>query len=367
MYPHIDVAIIGAGVVGLAAAYHLSVKYPGISIAVLEKNKKYGEEISSRNSEVLHSGIYYPKTFLKTQLCIEGQALIYEFCQRYSIGHRRLGKYIVAYNDKQTDDLFRLYQNGVNNGVDLELVSARQLHNNEPLIHAKQALLSPATGIINVHEYMSVLYYLARRQGVSFLFSTQLVDLEYTGGCYLLITEQEKFYSNYIINAAGLGCLNIPAMLGLNPGENGYRLFYCKGEYFKVNKEVPIQHLIYPLPQQGLLGIHLTLDMNNNLRLGPSAAYIDEIDYCVEPDNRELFYRAVHPFWPDLHPEDISPDFAGVRPRIQGPEENDPVDFIIREEADRGFPGLIDLIGIESPGLTSSLAIAKYVETLLNL
>lgn len=367
MYPQIDVAIIGAGVVGLAAAYHLSANYPGISVVVVEKNKKYGEEVSSRNSEVLHAGIYHPQTFLKTKLCTDGLPMIYDFCRRYSISHRRLGKYIVAYTDEQTDDLFRLYHNGRNNGVELELISTRQLQDNEPMIHARQAIFSPHTGIINVHEYMSALYYLARSEGVSFLFGTRLINLEYTGQRYHLTTEQEEFYSNYIINAAGLGCLQIPAMLGLKPEETGYRLFYCKGEYFKVNKKVPIQHLIYPLPQRGLLGIHLTLDMNNNLRLGPSAVYIDEIDYSVDPGNRELFYQAVHPFWPGLLPEDISPDFAGIRPRIQGPDEKDPVDFVICEEADRGFPGLVDLIGIESPGLTSSLAIAKYVETLLNL
>lgn len=358
----IDVAIIGAGVIGLAAAYELS-KISGPTIAVFEKNRSYGQETSSRNSEVIHSGLYYPAKMLKTILCLEGNNLLYDFCRQHQVPHRRLGKLIVAASNEEALAMEGLYQNARSNGVEIDYLAARQINNLEPALKVKEALFVPGTGIIGAHDYMQQLYYLGKYQGVNYLFDSEIIRIEHDHKGYLLETKRETVMAERVINAAGLKSDYIAGLLGIDPIQNDYRLYPCKGEYYRLRKTVPVNHLVYPLPGRGVLGIHITPDLMGNLRLGPNAYYVDDLDYSLDDSHQEEFYQSVKRFLPALEREDISPDFAGIRPKIQGPGDS-VKDFIICEESRKGYPGFINMIGIESPGLTSSLAIAAYVRKL---
>lgn len=360
--PKVDVAIIGAGVIGLAVARELAYRSQR-SIVVLEQNRTYGQETSSRNSEVIHAGIYHPNNMLKTVLCTEGNRLLYDFCLHYKVAHRRLGKLIVACNENESKQLGSLLDNALNNGVNIKPITARQINLLEPSITAQEALFSPDTGILDTHAFMERLHYLGREKAVVYLFDSRVIGLEYTGNDYLIETNREKIRAGQVINAAGLYSCYIADLIGIDTKKHNYILFPCKGEYYRLRRKFNIKHLVYPLPSQGVLGIHITPDLQGGLRLGPNAYYVSELSYNQDDCFKNDFYQSVRRFLPSLIPEDISLDTCGIRPRLQGP--GDPAkDFIIREESDKGFPGFINLIGIESPGLTSSLAIARYVYSL---
>jgi len=360
----VDIAIVGAGVIGLAIALEVA-KQTKKTVAVLEKNQKFGQEISSRNSEVIHSGIYYPEYMLKTRLCIEGNALLYDFCNTYRISHNRIGKLIIASDGYDVEKLQLLIERADMYNLNFRELGKQDLNQREPLVNAELAVYLPDTGIIDSYEYMQALYYLGKENQVIYLLNTVLQGIEYDGKSYILETPIEKIKADLLVNATGLASDRIPDMLGLNIDDLGYRLHPCKGEYFKINKRLPIKHLIYPLPGQYGLGIHLTIDVNGGLRLGPNAHYIEKIDYSVSEDRLEEFYQAASRYLPFLTKEDLAPDFAGIRPKLQRPGEKETHDFVIQEESINGFAGLINLIGIESPGLTSSLAIGKYVTKII--
>lgn len=359
----IDIAIVGAGVVGLAIARELS-KDSLRTIAVLEGNPRFGQETSSRNSEVIHSGLYYPSSMLKTRLCLEGNRLLYDFCRDHRVKHFATGKLVISGSNEGEDKLEPLIRQARANGVAVEPLGRRQLKNTEPLVEAGSGFLVPSTGIIDSHGLMQALYYLARESQVVFLFNTPLLNAQYDGKAYLLETPRERFKADILINAAGLGSSRIAAMLGLDIDRCGYRLHPCKGEYFKIQRRFPVKHLVYPLPGPMSLGIHLTIDTGGGLRLGPNAFYVDEVNYEVNEEHRREFLQAAVQYLPFIELGDLAPDFAGVRPKLQGPGE-EPRDFVIREETDRRLPGLINLVGIESPGLTSCLAIGRYVSKML--
>jgi len=361
----VDVAIIGAGVVGLAIAFELS-RQMNRSIAVLEKNTSFGLETSSRNSQVIHSGIYYSSAMLKTQLCIEGRQKLYEFCQKYQVSHNRLGKLVVASDASESDHLQRLLQQARTNGIEIRSLSTHEVQILEPSIQASEALLVPDSGIVDVHQLMQKLYQLGRANEVIFNFHSKLVGLEYTGKDYILETIRDKFKADTVINSAGLGSDAVCTLLGLDIDECGYRIYPCKGEYYTLKKPTPINHLIYPLPgKSGTLGIHITPDMSGRLRLGPNAYEVININYDIDFRYQETFYLSVRNFLPDLQRDDIAPDFAGIRPRLQ--KLSQPLrDFVVNEESARGYPQFVNLIGIESPGLTSSLAIAAHIRDLFN-
>lgn len=360
MHASVDIVIIGAGVVGLAIAYELS-RSSGKSIAVLEKNKTYGQEISSRNSEVIHSGVYYPSDMLKTSLCMEGNQLIYQFCSEHRVANKRLGKLIVAHSSDDFSELEILYQNGKNNGVEVQYINKKQISILEPQINLQEALYLPATGIIDSHGLMQQLYYRGLANEVTYLFDSELMGIEYKKPGYLLKTKREMIMADTVINAAGLRSDHVACLAGIDPLQHGYAINPCKGEYYRLKRRLPINHLVYPLPAQGVLGIHITPDIQGNLRLGPNAYYVNEIDYCMDERHKEEFLVSLKRFLPYLSSDDLMPDCTGIRPKLQGLGE--PVrDFVIREESDKGFPAFINLIGIESPGLTSSLAIARYVK-----
>lgn len=361
---NVDIAIIGAGVVGLAIAWELS-RHSSLTIAVLEQHPRFGQETSSRNSEVIHSGIYYPGHMLKTILCLEGKQLLYEFCDRYRVVNYHTGKLVVVPANHDADDLDDLRNQARLNQVGILPLTGEQIAVMEPAVSARSGLWVPSTGIIDSHNLMQALHYLAKENQVVFLFNTPLTGVYFDGQAYTVETPVEQIETPVLINASGLNAPYITRLLGMDPDQTGYRLYPCKGEYFKIHRRLPIRRLIYPLPGRTSLGIHLTVDAGGGMRLGPNAFYVDKIDYTVAEEHHREFYEAASTYLPALQAGDLFPDFAGIRPKLQSPDDPYVKDFIIREESAAGFPGLVNLIGIESPGLTSCLAIARYVKSLL--
>ncbi|MDD3268811.1 MAG: NAD(P)/FAD-dependent oxidoreductase [Syntrophomonadaceae bacterium] len=360
----VDVLIIGAGIIGLATAYQLAQLFPRLRVLVVEKNRRYGQETSSRSSEVIHAGMYYPAASLKARFCVEGNRLLYDFCASYQVKHQRLGKIIIAVNDEEVDALRNLYRQGLENGVELEWLEEKTAERLEPGIRAAAGIWSPNTGIIDSDGLMRCLYQLLLEQGVICLFNAAVEDIEKNGDTYYVNLSQEIIETPVIINCAGLYSDQIAALSGMDINKHGYRLHYCKGEYYRLSPAPDIKHLIYPLPEKGGLGIHITRDLAGGQRLGPNAYYVEQIDYGMTEDFKPQFFRAVKRYLPALKMENLHPDYTGIRPKLQG--ENDSFrDFIIKEEGAKGFPGFINLIGIESPGLTSCLAIGRYVTNLL--
>ena len=365
MTTEVNIAIIGTGVIGLAIAAELSRQQEGI--LVIEKNRTFGLETSSRNSEVVHSGIYYPEDSLKARLCVEGNRLLYEFCEKYNVNHLRLGKIVVATDEGEASKLEELYRQGLSNGAaNLRLLSRQEVKGLEPNVEATAGMLSPSTGVVDSHSLMRLMYRLAKEHETDFVFDTEVTGIERTGDRYRVEVQDREgtssFVTGIVINSAGLHSDAIAHLAGIDIDQAGYRLHYCKGDYFSLNSPEgpPVSRLIYPLPEQAGKGIHITPNLDGAVRLGPSAYYVDEPDYRVDETQREMFYQSVARFLPRLQIEDIEPDFAGIRPKLQGPDEAFR-DFVITDEMARGLPGLINLIGIESPGLTAAPAIARYV------
>ena len=366
----IDIAIVGAGVVGLAVAAKLSKFYK--DIFVIEKNSSFGQETSSRNSEVIHTGIYYPRDSLKTKTCIEGSQFLYEFCAENNIPHKKIGKLIVAIDKGEIEDLENLFQHGLENGLeDLRLLSREEVRNLETNIRAEEAIYSPSTGIIDSHSLMKNLLLQFESHSGNIAYNTELIGIDKTEDGFEVSVEDKKeghfkFLSHIFINCAGLSSDKVAAMVGLLKDE--YKLKYCKGDYFRAhnNKAKYISRLVYPVPKEDRsgLGIHATLDLGGGLRLGPDDEYVQKLDYNVDESKKKIFYESVRLFLPFIESNDLAPDTSGIRPKLQGPQDIFR-DFIIQDEMDNGVPGFINLIGIESPGLTSSLSIAKIVNEMV--
>lgn len=359
-----DITIIGAGIIGLAIASELANN--NLNIYILEKNVSHGMGISSRNSEVIHAGIYYPKGSLKAQLCLKGRDMLYETCMKNKLPHRKIGKLIIATTEKEMAKIEHLMDNAIQNGVSVSLLEQRQINKIEPNIKAFGALYSPGTGIISAHSLMDFYLHDAQMKGAEIVYGTQVVGIEEVTYGYKVATlnidgDYFEFLTERVINAAGLYSDTIAGMIGRD-----YTLHYCKGDYFSINnvKQGIIRKLIYPVPEENQIGLgtHLTLDLNGRMKLGPDATYIDRgEDYRVDASKGEQFYEAAVKFLPFINKEDLVPDMSGIRPKLQGPGEIFH-DFVISED----LPGFINLIGIESPGLTASPAIARYIKNLLN-
>ncbi len=371
-----DLVIIGAGVIGLAVAEELSKGKPGRSIVLVDQNESFGRETSSRNSEVIHAGIYYPTGSLKARLCVEGKELLYRFCDKWEIPHRRCGKLIVANTAAEKASLTGLLERSAANGVDdLQELNREQIKRLEPHIRADYALFSPSTGIINSHSLMARLEQNARENGVLPAYChlvTAVEALGENGGWRVYLQNPDgtadTLDCRYLVNCAGLQAEKIAACCGIDTKAAGYRLHLCKGEYFSLpqSRASLVDRLIYPPPLYELtgLGIHATTTLDGRLRLGPNTVYIEAEDYSVDSAHRAEFYRAVKSFLPFVNEEELEPEMAGIRPKLSGP--GDPLrDFIISEETSRGLPGLINLVGIESPGLTSALSIARLVASMV--
>lgn len=362
-----DITIVGAGVIGLGIAAQVASQHRGV--CVLERNETFGLEISSRNSEVIHSGLYYPPNSLKARMCVEGKDLLYELCQKQAIAHRRLGKLIVATEPKEAEKLETLLKNGEGNGLtDLRILSQQEIKTLEPHIRAVAALFSPSTGIVDSHVLMKYYVRKAKEKGALISYNSKVVGIEKIRNGYRVTIEEPggtfSFLTRVLINCAGLSSDKIAELAGIDSLKAVYKLYFCKGEYFSVGhgKNSLVQKLIYPVPpdEGGGLGIHVTLDLQGRVRLGPNARYVDQIDYTVDSSQQRAFYESAVRFLPFIEYDDLEPDMAGIRPKLEEPQGNFR-DFVIRHEYDRDLPGLINLIGIESPGLTACPAIAKYV------
>ncbi|MBN2036740.1 MAG: NAD(P)/FAD-dependent oxidoreductase [Chitinispirillaceae bacterium] len=362
--------VIGAGVTGLAISEALSRN--GREVVLLERHDSFGRETSSRNSEVIHAGFYYPAGSLKARLCVEGNSLLYAFCEANDVPYKRCGKLVVARNDDEQRKINHLFEQGKENGVrDLEQCAPPRIRELEPDIRGTLALLSLSTGIFDTHAFMKRLEQRSLDAGATIAYNCEVIGMTGSGGQYEVLVKDvdgsdTALRCERVINAAGLAAGRIAAMAGIDIDRAGYRVRYCKGEYFGVSNRHKgrLSHLVYPAPTAISLGIHGVLGLDGGLKLGPSAFFVDEINYDVDPAHARDFYASAKSLFPFLEPGDLSPDMAGIRPKLLRDGESFH-DFIIRDEADRGLPGLINLIGIESPGLTSALALAGYVKRLV--
>lgn len=360
-----QVTIIGAGAVGCAVAYELSKDYE--TIAIIEKEEGVCRGVSSRNSEVIHAGIYYPKNSLKAKVCVQGNRLLYEFCEANNVPHKKYTKLIVA-NGKEEESLLEgIYQRGTDNGAKLQILTQSEVKKLEPNINATAAIFSPNTGIIDSHSLTDA--YLHKSNAELFAH-TKVIGIEKIEGGYEVVVkehtgEEFSFTTEILVNSAGLYCDEIAELCGIDSAKEKYILVFCKGDYFSVQngKNKLVSRLIYPVVKKNFkgLGVHVTLSLGGEMRLGPDVEFIPkEEQYFVNPAKATEFYEAVKSFLPFVEPQDLAPEMSGIRPKLASHIESPP-DFIISEESEKGFKNLVNLIGIESPGLTSSLAIAKLV------
>jgi L-2-hydroxyglutarate oxidase LhgO len=367
MTESVDCVVIGAGVVGLAVARALALA--GHEVLVLEKERWIGSETSSRNSEVIHAGIYYPKGSLKAQLCLAGKHKLYAYCAERGIAHRRLGKLIVACSEAEIAILDGVRQRAAANGVDdLRWLGSNELRTLEPELAAIGAYVSPSTGIIDSHALM--LAYEADLEtagGMVVLRAPVLSGHVEARGFALEIggAEPMRLACRRLVNSAGIHAPSLARRIAGIPPASIPRDYFCRGVYFTLAGRSPFRHLIYPVPEAAGLGVHLTLDLAGQARFGPDVEWIDGIDYTVDPRRGERFYAAIRTYWPALKEGALQPGYAGIRPKISGPKEP-AADFLLQGPAEHGIAGLVNLYGIESPGLTASLAIAERVLSLLD-
>ena len=358
----VECVVIGAGVIGLAVARHLA--QSGREVIVLEAAEGIGTVTSSRNSEVIHAGIYYRSGSLMARMCVAGKHALYRYCCDQGIPHRNCGKLIVATTPQETEKLQSIKAHAEGNGVaDLQTLTGEDAHALEPALHCEAALLSPSTGIIDSHAYMLALRGNAEEAGAAFAFQTPLLGARAGRGCIELDAGGEAPMSlecRILINAAGLSAPAVARNIDGMPVELIPPAYLAKGNYFSCSGRAPFSHLIYPVPEPGGLGVHLTLDLAGQARFGPDVEWVDNIDYAVDPARAERFYPAIRRYWPELPDGALMPSYSGMRPKIVPPAVA-VQDFLIQGPRDHGIDGLINLFGIESPGLTSSLAIADYV------
>ncbi|CAI9117149.1 OLC1v1018493C1 [Oldenlandia corymbosa var. corymbosa] len=384
----VDCVVIGAGVIGIAVARELSLKH-GREVLVIESGPTFGTGTSSRNSEVIHAGIYYPSKSLKALFCVRGRKLLYSYCRENGIPHKQIGKLIVATAFSDVPKLDALFARGNENGVDgLRLLERAEAVKLEPELHCVKALLSSTSGIVDTHSLMLSLVGEAECQGTIFSYNTSVIGGCHEGNSLQLHVSQSSALKSWdrssplhpelilipklVVNAAGLSA---PAVARRFYGLNNNAIptsYYARGCYFALSNSLPpFHHLIYPIPEDGGLGVHVTIDLNGQVKFGPDVEWIDEnvddissflnmFDYSVRRDRAKKFYPEIRKYYPDLKDGSLEPGYAGIRPKLSGPRQV-PSDFVIQGEEDHGIPGLVNLFGIESPGLTSSLAISEYV------
>jgi L-2-hydroxyglutarate oxidase LhgO len=361
----IDCAVVGAGIVGLAVARALA--RAGREVVVLETADAIGTGISSRHSEVIHAGIYYPKDSLKARTCVRGRDLMYAFCAEHGVEHQRCGKLIVATDEGQLDDMRVLAGRARDNGVDdLTWLGGNEMRSLEPALNGVAALHSPSSGIVDSHAFMLALLGDAEDHGAVVALNSQLADGAVTdSGVSIRIAGDDTEYAcTSLINCAGLGAQATAAAIVGIPPETIPTRYLAKGSYFAISGRAPFRHLIYPMPDAGYLGIHLTLDLGGQAKFGPDIEWIDEEHYVVDPGRADVFYDAVRRYWPDLPDRALIPAHAGIRPKVQAPGKP-AADFIIQGSDVHGIKGLVNLYGIESPGQTASMAIAETVAEIL--
>jgi L-2-hydroxyglutarate oxidase LhgO len=371
MVERIDCVVVGAGAVGLAIAQALATA--GREVLVLEAAETFGTMTSSRNSEVIHAGLYYPPGSLKARYCRRGRDLLYAWLRSHGIEHVCCEKLVVATDEAEVDQLRGVQARALANGVeDIRWLSEDEAHALEPELRCLAALHSPSTGIFDSHGYMLSLKGAAEAEGAMFAFHARVIGgAVREDGILLRIANGDRSQENgsgediellcaTVVNSAGLGSQALSRAIAGVPPASIPPLHYSKGCYFSLAGRPPFQRLVYPPPDHASIGLHYTRDLAGRGRFGPDAQWVDTVDYTVDGVRAELFYASIRRYWPGLKEGTLAPDYAGIRPKIQAPGEQ-PVDFVIQGRETHGVPGLIALYGIESPGLTSSLAIAEAV------
>jgi len=355
----IEAVVVGAGVIGLATARALALA--GHEVAVLERAYTIGFETSSRNSEVIHGGLYYPQGSLKATACVEGRKRLYAYCDEHHVPYARLGKLIVATSEDEIPGVEKIERSARANGVDnLEWLSVAEAQRLEPELHCVAALLSPSTGIIDSHALMLAYQGEAEAAGAVVAFRSPLLSGRVRGDGFALRVggdEPSELRCRILVNAAGLHAPAVARTIDGVPRETIPPAYFCRGCYFTLSGRTPFRRLIYPVPVPGGLGVHITLDLAGQARFGPDVEWIDGIDYAVDPRRGDAFYAAVRRYWPGLRDGALQPGYAGIRPKISGPDEA-AADFLVQGPAEHGVPGLVNFYGIESPGLTASLPLA---------
>jgi L-2-hydroxyglutarate oxidase LhgO len=359
----LDCVVVGAGVVGLAVARALALA--GREVVILESENCIGSGTSSRNSEVIHAGIYYPAGSLKARLCVQGKEMLYAYCAEHGVAHRRCGKLIVATDDSQLAQLEQIRAKAAANGVhDLQMLTREQALALEPQLHCTGALLSPSTGIIDSHAYMLSLLGDAERAGATLVLNAPLDGGTVGKDGLFLNVQGETWQARALVNCAGIHAPAVAATLQGLASACQPRAYYAKGNYFSCSARAPFSRLIYPVPEQAGLGVHLTLDLGGRARFGPDVEWVDTPEYAVDVGRAASFYGEIRKYWPALPDHALRADYAGIRPKLDGPGHA-AADFRIDDASVHGIPGLVNLFGIESPGLTASLALAELVRARL--
>ena len=363
----VDVVIIGGGVIGLSIARELS-KY-GLEIIVLEKNERAGDVTSSRNSGVIHAGIYYREDYLKTMLCVEGNKLIYEYANEKKINHKKYGKYIIATKESELTNLESLLIQGKKNKVDLRRANKEKVLEDNPGLIFSEAIFSPNSGVIDVPEYVTALEGDIQHFGGLISLRTSFVAARRNKENFIIdCKSDEKFSieSKFLINCSGLSNELTLKSIEDFPKDKIYPIYFAKGHYFKYSGISPFSNLIYPISGQHSLGIHVGFDLAGGMRFGPDVEFVNKIDYGFDNSLKEKFIDSICQYWPEVNPSKLHPDYTGIRPKITRPDEL-MKDFSIQTTYDHGIKNFINFQGIESPGLTASLAIGKFVINLLKI
>jgi len=362
----VDTVVIGAGVIGLAAARALALA--GHEVLILEAEARFGAQTSSRNSEVIHAGLYYPPGSLKAGLCVAGRERLYRYCAERGVAHRAIGKLLVACDPAELPALAHYAERAAANGVFLQPLTAADIHGLEPAVHALAGLYSPMTGIFDSHGFMLALLGDAEQAGAILATRTPVVGGRITAHGILVETGGDAPFtvrSRRVVNAAGLFAAEVARRFAGFPTAALPPTFYAKGHYFTLSGRAPFQHLVYPMPDHAGLGIHATLDLGGQCKFGPDVSgWLTNPDYAFEAGLEEKFYRAIRRYYPDLADGALQPGYTGIRPKLTGPTEA-AGDFLIQGPSAHGVAGLVNLMGIESPGLTAALAIAEALKTTL--
>jgi L-2-hydroxyglutarate oxidase LhgO len=362
MTDRIECVVIGAGVVGLAVARALALA--GREVLLLESESHHGTATSARNSGVIHAGLYYATGSFKARFCVAGNRALYAYCERRGIDHQNCGKLIVAGNAEEEQVLHKLLERARANDVDgVRMLSSAEAHQLEPEVRCTAALLCPTSGIVDQHPYMLALQGDMENAGGTLVTNCRVQSLDRRPDGFLVRTAGDaatEIEARFVVNSAGLGAVDLLNRIEGYPRQLIPTLHLARGNYFTVAARSPFRHLIYPVPHSAGLGIHATLDLGRRVRFGPDVEWIDRIDYSVNASRAASFYEAIRRYWPNLADGALMPDYTGIRPKLHGPGEPQP-DFRIEGEKEHGIPGLVNLLGIESPGFTSSLPIGDYV------
>lgn len=366
----VDCIVIGAGVIGLAIAKEMAEQ--GLETIILERENTFGSITSARNSEVVHAGIYYPTNSLKSTLCVKGKKLLYQYCEENHVATKKCGKLIVATNNSQFSDLEKIYLRAKANGVnDLSIITSDEAISLEPNLKCVAAIHSGSTGIIDSHSFMLSLLGHFQKFGGQIVYESPFLTADYLNKNEFEVhvggNSNMKIRTKYLINCAGLSAPKVAQSIKGLLQEKIPKAYFAKGNYFSLTGKSPFTRLIYPIPEPGGLGIHLTIDLNGNSKFGPDVDWLDiesesEINYQVNDEKLDKFYSSIRQYWPGIKADSLKPDYSGVRPKIS---PTDTKDFLFQSGPDHGLTGLINLYGIESPGLTSSLAIAEHIRHLI--